>query len=147
MKWISTSASLSAGFPCSLRRILISIFMASLREGPDPKVGPGVNRLCDCECEICRRGTDPGPEPVLQRVEANEHGIHRREEVSSFAIAGPLPIQLCPVHKNQPARIGSAGGGHWDLIAAIPHTSASGAECSVIVAGASSVAGAFVMNA
>ena len=47
MKWISASASLSAGFPCSLRRILTSIFMASLREVARPRsAGPGHSLRC-----------------------------------------------------------------------------------------------------
>ncbi len=76
------------------------------RSGPPP-VGPAGSfraLLCICECEVRRRRTDPTPQPVLQRVHANEHGICGRAEITPFAISSALPGQLGAVHEHEPRR-------------------------------------------
>ncbi len=80
--------------------------------GIPPRSGPTafgrawsfVALLCVCECEIRRRRTDPVPQPVLQRVHANEHGICGRAEIPPFAISSALPGQLGAVHEHEPRR-------------------------------------------
>ena len=60
--------------------------------------------LCVCECEVRRRRTDPIPQPVLQRVHANEPGVCGRAEMAPFAISRALPGQLGAVHEDEPRR-------------------------------------------
>ena len=60
--------------------------------------------LCVNEFEIRRGRTDPDPQPVLQGVRADEHGIGRCEEVMSLPLAGTLPFQFHPVDENEPSR-------------------------------------------
>ena len=104
MKWIYASANLPAGFPCSLRRILTSMFMASLPRSGPTALGSGLvlfALLRVREFEISRWRSDPVPQPVLQRVQSNEHGIGRCEEVALLAVACALPVEFGGIDQNK----------------------------------------------
>ena len=84
------------------------MFMVSLRRmWPDRTVGPGlvfVALLCVREFEIRRGRSDPVPQPVLQRVQSDEHGIGRCEEVAPFAVARALPVEFGGIDQNKTRR-------------------------------------------
>ena len=95
----------------------------------------------------CLRGLKPLPEPVLQRVEADEPGIRGQQRVLVPAALGALPGEFHRIDEHE-AR-GCLGTGVSIVIgsAAKLATSASVAECSVTVAGESSSVGVVVTNA
>src|SRR5688572_23705275 len=80
--------------------------------GIPPRSGPTafgraysfVALLCVCECEVDGRRADSIPQPVLQSVHANEHGICGRAEITPFAISSALPGQLGAVYEHEPRR-------------------------------------------
>ena len=57
--------------------------------------------LCVREFEIGRGRSDPVPQPVLQRVQSNEHGIGRCEEVALLAVACALPVEFGGIDENK----------------------------------------------
>ena len=65
-------------------------------------------------CESCRdlagwRGLKPLPEPVLQRVEADEPGIRRQQRVLMAAVLRSLPRELHRIHEHQARWYAGAG--------------------------------------
>jgi len=82
-------------------------------------------------------GLKPLPEPVLQRVEADEHGIRGQQQMLVAAALCTLPGELHRIDEHQSRRCSAAN----------PATSANEAEWSVSVAGESRSAGAVVTNA
>ena len=92
-------------------------------------------------------GLKPLPEPVLQRVEADEHGIRGQQQMLVAAVLCALPGELHRIDEDQARRCPAAGAVDVIGSAAKPTTSANVAACSVTVAGESSSVGAVVTNA
>ena len=92
-------------------------------------------------------GLKPLPEPVLQRVEADEHGIGGQERVLVAAALRSLPREFHRVDQDQSRRCPTARLSKVTGSAASRATSARVAACSVTVAGESSSVGAVVTNA
>ena len=105
MKWISASASLPAGFRCSLRRILTSMFMTSSKKWPGLEAGPVVH-----SCYAFASARSAAGEPMRLHSQCcrvfspTSTGSAGAKRCRAFAVARALPLELGAVHEDEPRR-------------------------------------------